>query len=117
MALVSKAATYDTFVANTRGGALYTIRIPTSAPMKPVVKLVRSSGYAAFDSLIAQRCGATSTLLTAIDTDTNTGTVYAVSKATGTTTVIKSFGTFKATFGAKVNFLLTGAYGPQRLGE
>ncbi|MGZ0148351.1 hypothetical protein ACXJJ3_14870 [Kribbella sp. WER1] len=41
MALVSKAATYDTLVANTRGGVLSTIHIPTSAPLKPVVKQVR----------------------------------------------------------------------------
>ena len=28
MALISETKTYDTFLANTRGGALYTIRIP-----------------------------------------------------------------------------------------
>ena len=93
------------------------MHLPVTLPMKPVVKQVRASGFAAFDSLVAQRCGAASTLLTAFDHDTDTATVYAVSKATGTSTVIKSYGTFKATFGAKVHFLLTGGGGPQRLGE
>jgi hypothetical protein len=31
--------------------------------------------------------------------------------------VIKSFGTFKAGFGGTVHFLITGAYGPQLVGE
>jgi len=117
MTLIAETATYDTLLVLTKGGALYTVRVPVTAPMKPIVKLVRSSGFSAYESLIAQRCGATSTLLTAIDTDANTGAVYAVSKATGTSTVINTIGTYKATFGAKVNFLLTGAYGPQRVGE
>ncbi|MER7248709.1 hypothetical protein [Kribbella sp. NPDC000426] len=36
MTLISKAAAYDTFLANTRGGALYTIHIPVNNAMKPV---------------------------------------------------------------------------------
>ncbi|MBP2350975.1 hypothetical protein JOF29_002058 [Kribbella aluminosa] len=115
--LIAETATYDTLLVLTKGGALYTVHVPVTLPMKPVVKQVRASGFAAFDSLVAQRCGATSTLLTAFDHDTDTATVYAVSKATGTTTVIKSYGSFKATFGAKVHFLLTGSGGPQRVGE
>ena len=51
MVLISKAKTYDTFLANTRGGAPYTIHIPTSAPMKPVVKLVRASTWQ-----VSRRC-------------------------------------------------------------
>ncbi|HZX08464.1 hypothetical protein [Kribbella sp.] len=117
MTLIAETATYDTLLVLTKGGALYTVHVPVTLPMKPVVKQVRASGFAAFDSLVAQRCGATSTLLTAFDHDTNTATVYAVSKATGTSTLIKSYGTFKATFGAKVHFLLTGSGGPQRVGE
>jgi hypothetical protein len=117
MTLIAETSTYDTLLVLTKGGALYTVHLPVTLPMKPVVKQVRASGFAAFDSLVAQRCGATSTLLTAFDHDTDTATVYAVSKATGTSTVIKSYGTFKATFGAKVHFLLTGGAGPQRLGE
>ena len=46
MALISKTRTYDTFLMNTRGGALYTVRIPISSPMKPIVKVVRSTHLA-----------------------------------------------------------------------
>ena len=57
MALISKTRTYDTFLMNLRGGALYTVRIPTSSPMKPVVKIVRSGTWQGFESLIAEKCG------------------------------------------------------------
>jgi hypothetical protein len=117
MTLIAETPTYDTLLVTTRGGALYTVRVPVTAPMKPIVKQVRASGFGSYESLVAQRCGATSTLLTAFDHDTNLGTVFAVGRATGPTTAIKSYGSLKATFGAKVNFLLTGAYGPQRVGE
>ncbi|MFC6162565.1 hypothetical protein [Kribbella jiaozuonensis] len=90
MALISQTATYDSFLANTRGGALYTIRIPVSGA--PVVKKVRTSTWQAFDTLIAERCGKQSTLLLGIDKDTRTGYLYAVSHANGTATVIKGLG-------------------------
>ncbi|GAA3119675.1 hypothetical protein JOF29_006419 [Kribbella aluminosa] len=98
MALVSKAATYDTFVANARGGALYTIHIPTSAPMKPVVKQVRSRTWQGFETLLAQKCGAYGTVLLGIDKDTGTAYLYAVGRFTGTSTVIRSLGKVPATF-------------------
>ncbi|WP_350280529.1 hypothetical protein [Kribbella sp. HUAS MG21] len=41
-ALLSQSTTYDTFLATTRGGALYTIRLPLTKSMTPVVKQVRS---------------------------------------------------------------------------
>lgn len=117
MTLIAETATYDTLLVTTRGGQLYTVRIPVTAPMKPIVTQVRATGFGGYDELVAQRCGATSTLLTAFDHDTNLATVFAVGHTTGPTTPIRSFGSFKATFGANVNFLLTGAYGPQRLGD
>ncbi|MFD7154771.1 hypothetical protein ACFV9C_09245 [Kribbella sp. NPDC059898] len=98
MALVSKAATYDTFVANTRGGALYTIHIPTSAPMKPVVKQVRSRTWQGFETLLTQKCGVYGTVLLGIDKDTDSAYLYAVGRFTGTTTVIQSLGKVPATF-------------------
>ena len=90
MALISQTRTYDTFLANTRGGALYTIRIPLSGT--PVVKQVRASTWQAFDTLIAEKCGNQSTLLLGIDKDTRTAYLYAVSHANGTATVIKGLG-------------------------
>ena len=70
MALISQTATYDTFLATTRGGALYTIRLPLASPMKPVVKRVRDSTWQALDALIAEKCGQYGTLLLGIDKDT-----------------------------------------------
>ncbi|MEU4608442.1 hypothetical protein AB0F43_36110 [Kribbella sp. NPDC023972] len=92
MALISETKTYDTFLATTRGGALYTIRIPATTPMKPIVKQVRSSTWQGFEHLIAERCGTQSTLLTAIDKDTGSAYLYAVGHANGTATVIKGLG-------------------------
>jgi hypothetical protein len=85
MALISQTDTYDTFLANTRSGALYTIRIPAASPMKPIVTVVRSSSWSGFDSLVAEKCGTQSTLLAAVDKETSTATLYAVGHATGGT--------------------------------
>jgi hypothetical protein len=71
MALISQTRTYDTFLANTRGGALYTIRIPLSGAS--VAKQVHASTWQAFDTLIAEKCGNQSTLLLGIHEDTRTG--------------------------------------------
>ena len=114
MTTIAETASYDTLLMTTKGGALYTVRVPVNAPMKPIVKLVRSTGFAAFESLVAQRCGQQSTLLTAFDQDAGTGTVYAVSHAKGTATIINNHGHFPATFG-KVNAL--GFAEAQLLGE
>jgi hypothetical protein len=107
MALISKTKTYDTFLANTKGGALYTIHIPTASPMKPVVKLVRSTGWNAFDSLIAAKCGQYGTLLLGIDNDTRTSSLYAVGHANGTATVINPLGAVPQTRADKTYFLWT----------
>lgn len=97
MALISQTRTYDTFLANTYGGALYTVRVPTGSG-SPVVKKVRTSTWQDFETLIAEKCGTQSTLLLGIEKDTKTGYLYAVSHATGATTVIKSLGKVPATF-------------------
>ncbi|WP_343984273.1 hypothetical protein [Kribbella koreensis] len=92
MALISQTATYDTFLANTRGGALYTIHIPTTSPMKPVVKLVRRTTWQVFESLVAEWCGPYGTLVIGIDKNGRAGYLYAVGHANGTATVIQSRG-------------------------
>jgi hypothetical protein len=97
LALISKTRTYDTFLANTRGGALYTIHIPTSSPLKPVVKVVRSSTWQGFDALIAQACGK-GVLVVAIDKDTKAAYLYAVGHANGTATVIQNRGKLAGDF-------------------
>jgi len=104
MALISKTATYDTFLANTRGGALYTIRIPVTSPMKPIVKPVRTKTWQGFEKLIANQCGQFGTILLGIDKDTGTGYQYAVGHTNGTATVINSLGLSGNNFTAPVHF-------------
>ena len=98
MALISQTRTYDTFLATTKGGALYTIRTPTSGTAVPVVKPVRTRTWQGFETLIAERCGRQSTLLLGIDKDTGSGYLYAVSHANGTATIIQSLGKVPANF-------------------
>ncbi|WP_427893307.1 hypothetical protein ACQHIV_10570 [Kribbella sp. GL6] len=102
--LLSRTATYDTLLATTRGGALYTIHIPLSNPMKPVVKQVRSRTWQGFETLETARCGNYGTLLLGIDKDTKAGYLYAVGHANGTATVINSLGKVPATFGDELDF-------------
>lgn len=104
MALIGKTATYDTFLANLSGGALYTIRIPASTPMKPIVTKIRPSGWSGFEKLIATKCGASGTLLLGIDKDTKSGYTYAISHANGAATVIQNLGKVDTTFPDAVNF-------------
>ncbi|MEV5968209.1 hypothetical protein AB0L70_40965 [Kribbella sp. NPDC051952] len=98
MALISQTRTYDTFLATTKGGALYTIRIPISSPMKPIVKQVRSRTWQGAEQLIAERCGQYGVLLLGIDKDTKSGYLYAVGHANGASTVINSLGKVPTTF-------------------
>jgi hypothetical protein len=97
MTLISQTRSYDTFLATTNGGALYTIRVSTGATA-PVVKKVRASTWQAFDTLIAEKCGVQGTLLLGIDKDTKTGFLYAVGHGNGAATVIQGLGKVPAVF-------------------
>jgi hypothetical protein len=105
MTVISQTATYDTFLANTRGGALYTIRIPVTSPMTTVVTKVRSTTWQGFEFLLAENCGRQSLVLTGIDKDTGSAYLYAVSHATGATTVILTLGKIPGTFPDPVYYL------------
>ncbi len=115
--VISETATYDTLLATTKAGALWTIHIPVTAPFKATLKQVRSTGFAAYDQLVVQRCGTSSMLLVGMNNTANTGTMYAVSRANGSATLINTIGTFAATFDAPTYFLRTRADGPQLVGE
>ncbi|MET9270215.1 hypothetical protein [Kribbella sp. NPDC003557] len=104
MALISKTATYDTFLANTRGGALYTIRIPASSPMKPIVRPVRTRTWQGFEKLVATKCGQYGTFLVGIDFDTRTASQYAVGHTNGTSTVILGLGRRSGSFPARAYY-------------
>ena len=90
MTVISETAGYDTLLMNTRGGALYTVRIPVAATMRPVVTKVRASTWQAFESFLTARCGQYGTLLIGIDKDTGNAYEYAVGHAAGTSTIIQS---------------------------
>ncbi|GAA1569270.1 hypothetical protein GCM10009789_23390 [Kribbella sancticallisti] len=117
MALISQTKTYDTFLVNTRGGALYTVRIPTVSPMKPVVKKVRAATWQGFETMIAARCGAAGTLLLGIDKDTGSGYLYAMGHANGTATVIQGLGKVPGTFTDSLDFAWHGYSDPKLFGE
>lgn len=110
MALISQTRTYDTFLATTRGGALYSVHVPTTAPMKPVVKLVRAPGgwWQPYVNLIAERCGQYGTLLLAIDRNAQHAQMYAVGHVNGTATVINELHWVDAEFLDPVYFRMTG---------
>ena len=117
MALISQTRTYDTFLANTRGGALYTIHIPTTSPLKPVVTIVRRSTWQGFETLVAERCGQYGTLVLGIDKDAKAGYLYAVGHANGTATVIQSRGKVPVTLDDPVYFHWSGAIENPPFGE
>ncbi|MDX2972576.1 hypothetical protein PWY87_22185 [Kribbella solani] len=93
MTVVSETATYDTLLMTTNAGALYTVHIPVAAGAKPVLKLIRSSGWSAYESLVVQGCGTRGgSLIVAVDHDTKAGYQFAMSKANGSKTAITSYG-------------------------
>jgi hypothetical protein len=96
MALISQTAGYDTFLANTRAGALYTIRIPATG--KPVVKVVRRSTWQGFEALVASPCHGNGTMLLGVDKETGAPYLYTIGHANGTATVITALGKVPRTF-------------------
>jgi hypothetical protein len=99
MALIGQGARYDTFLATTNGGALYTVQVPTGSG-KPVVTKIRTSTWQGFETLVAEKCGNYGTLLLGIDKNTGAGYLYAVGHANGSATVIKGLGKVPTTFAA-----------------
>lgn len=98
MTLISMTETYDTFLMNTRGGALYTVRVPLAAPMSPVVRVVRTRTWQGFETLVADTCGGNGTVLVGVDHDTASAYLYAVGHAIGTGTEIRGLGRLPGTF-------------------
>ncbi|MEU8223227.1 hypothetical protein [Kribbella sp. NPDC048915] len=115
MALISETATYDTFLANTYGGALYTIRIPVTG--QPVVKKVRTRTWQGFEYLVAEKCGVQSTLLVGVDKDAKAAYLYAVGHANGATTLIQGLGKIPGEFADPVHYLHTAEGNAPLFGE
>ncbi|MFG1815080.1 hypothetical protein ACGFIF_15030 [Kribbella sp. NPDC049174] len=117
MTVISETATYDTLLMTTNAGALWTVRIPVSASTKPVLKLIRSSGWAAYESLVVQGCGTRGgSLIVAVDHNTQSGYQYAMSKANGTATAITAYGKIPAVFNG-VNHVSFTTHYDQLVGE
>ena len=104
MASISTTRTYDTFLANTSDGALDSIRIPLTQPMRPVWTKIRSTTWQVFESLVAGRCLDDSTVLVGIDKDTDAAYAYVISHAEGTATTIFGMGKLPLTFADPVYF-------------
>ena len=104
MVLVQHDAASDTFLMNTTGGALYSVRIPTTSPMAPVVQQVRARSWQGFDAMVAEPCGRHGTLLAGIDRDTGANHLYAVGALSGPSTVVQGLGRAPGTFGDGVLF-------------
>ena len=117
MTVISETATYDTLLMVSKAGALWTAHIPVAAGAKPVMKLIRSSGFAAYESIVAQGCGTRGgTLLVFADHNTQSADQYAMSKANGTATAITKYGKIPATFNGVTHVSLTTHY-DQLVGE
>lgn len=118
MALIGQTSSYDTFLVNTFGGALYTVRLPLGSPLKPVVTKVRTSGWSSFTSLMAENCGKYGVLLLGV-TATGAGQLYAVGHAAGASTVIQSIGAAPSALTGSAVHRVTGMpfYGPPLHGD
>ncbi|MFD3400586.1 hypothetical protein ACFWUU_07930 [Kribbella sp. NPDC058693] len=117
LTVVSESATYDTLLMTTTAGALWTAHIPIAAGAKPVMKLIRSSGFADYESLVAQGCGTRGgTLVTAVDNATQSGFQYAFSKFNGSGTAMTFYGKIPAVFNGVDHVSITTHY-DQLVGE
>ncbi|MFI7060775.1 hypothetical protein ACIBL3_07330 [Kribbella sp. NPDC050124] len=117
MTVISETATYDTLLMTTTAGALYSVRIPVAAGAKPVLKLIRSSGWAAYESLVVEGCGTRGgSLVAGVDHNTQSGYLYAMSKANGAATAITSYGKIPGVFNGVSHVSLTSHYS-QLVGE
>ncbi|NEA37307.1 hypothetical protein [Streptomyces sp. SID13031] len=89
-----------------KGKLLNKVSAPGFASMKPIVKLVRSTGWQGFEAMHAQKCGQLGTILLGIDRDTKSSYLYALGHANGKGTVIQSLGKVPAgyTFPGPVYF-------------
>jgi hypothetical protein len=117
LTVISETATYDTLLMTTKAGALYTIRIPVTATAKPVVKVIRTGGWQSFEHLEVVDCGTKGgALITAVDRDTKTAQLYAMSKANGKATLLTGYGripasdSFTGVFDGTADSTITGYY-------
>jgi hypothetical protein len=117
MTVISETATYDTLLMTTNAGALYTVHIPIAAGAKPVLKLIRTGGWAPYESLVVNGCGTRGgSLIVAVDHDSKSAYQFAMSHANGRATAITSYGKVPGVFNGVTHVSLTTHY-DQLFGE
>jgi hypothetical protein len=116
MTVISETMTYDTLLMTTTAGALWTVRIPVAASTKPILKRIRTGGWQDFESLVVENCGTRGgVLIVGVDNNTQTGTLYAMSKANGAATALTGYGKIPGVVYNGVNTVrLTSHYDPMR---
>ncbi|MEV8374783.1 hypothetical protein AB0P21_18750 [Kribbella sp. NPDC056861] len=99
MTLIGRDDFYESFLTNTRAGALSVVLVPVGTyPMETYGRTVRSSTWQVFEQLIATPCGPDGSLVLGIDRDTNSAYLYQFGHVGSTETVIKSLGKVPGTF-------------------
>ncbi|WP_427884868.1 hypothetical protein ACQHIV_22045 [Kribbella sp. GL6] len=117
MTVLSETATYDTLLMTTNAGALWTAHIPVAAGAKPVMKLIRSSGWSQYESLVVYTCGTRGgSLVVGVDHNTKTADLYGMSKANGSKTAFLNYGRIPGTFNGVSDVSMTSHY-EQLVGE
>ncbi|GAA3553669.1 hypothetical protein [Kribbella ginsengisoli] len=112
MTVISETQTYDTLLMTTKAGALYTVHLPITAKTTPVVKLIRKTGWAAYESLVVEGCNFGGSLVVGIDHDTDSGYQYAFGHAKGTATAITAYGKIPVVFNGISHAAQTSHYVP-----
>ncbi|MEV8374852.1 hypothetical protein AB0P21_19095 [Kribbella sp. NPDC056861] len=102
---IAETPTYDTLLGVTKTGGIYTIHLPKTPQLKGTLKVIRTTGFGAYQQLVAERCGNNGgTLLTGFNNTTHTATVYAVSKAKGAQTIVNTIGSVALPQNGTVHF-------------
>jgi hypothetical protein len=108
--VIAENPSYDTLLATTKTGALYTITLPITRTLKGTLAAVRTTGFAQYHQIVAERCGNNGgTLLTGFDNVKNTATVYALSRAKGAATVVNTIGSVALPQDATTHFRYSNA--------
>jgi hypothetical protein len=101
---IAETPTYDTLLGVTKTGGIYTIHLPKTALLKGTLKAVRTTGFGSYHQLVASRCGDNGgMLLTGFNNTAKTATVYAVSKAKGSQTIVNTVGSVALSQNATVH--------------
>lgn len=86
LALIASDARKDVFLATTRTGALLTVTVPTTSPMRTSAARLRNTGWKSYRALVPTTCGNTVVVM-AVD-DRGYGRVFTVGRLAGLRTTV-----------------------------